>query len=573
MSIDMRNVAHGAASAVRSCPFDLVARAFLALDGCLRLMDPHRNGQPFAYAELHTEPPVALHAPWDHYDVAGRLLEALTLCRVMTGTAPDNLDEELAALLRVNQREDGLVQLPPEPWAANTSLVELEWSPRAALLAWTTRILAVDDRDARTRADRLVHALAKTAVWEADTCWFPATLLPETGWKNRSMPQTATLDCLPGAQLVFPLARYAECTGSDLALRMAHGFIRGVRERSGAFEKDGTATLKAARYLHSNLNFILGVLKYGLVARSDDDVSWAQSAYDRARDHGTDFGFFPRHTGGEGRVFGDTCALSVMIEIAILLALHRDPRYFADAERYGRNHLLESQFVNMEWLEASQEVEFCDDLWCANHPTHGVSTDEVSRKSLGGFAGWSQPNDCFDAEHPRLNQRCSGSGLRALYALWHYSITKPEGAVRVNMHFSRDSKWATVTSRLPVDGSIEVTMKSRGVLTVRVPDGLTQEQVAVTVNFERGRSEQIRGGLAWIEALQQGDVVSIAWPLNKRSATYALNGLNYTGEWRGETLVGMSPMGRLSPLYERNVAFPAAPALGAVGPVREIDTL
>src|SRR5689334_6466272 len=84
---------------IRACPFDLVARARLALEGCTRLTNPERGGQPYSYVELHTEPPIALHAPWDYSDVTGRLLDALTLARIMTGTAPDAHDEAFVQML------------------------------------------------------------------------------------------------------------------------------------------------------------------------------------------------------------------------------------------------------------------------------------------------------------------------------------------------------------------------------------------------------------------------------------------------------------------------------------------
>ena len=56
---------------IRACPFDLVARAELAIQGCTRLTNRERGGQPYSYAELHTDPPIALHSPWDYADVCG----------------------------------------------------------------------------------------------------------------------------------------------------------------------------------------------------------------------------------------------------------------------------------------------------------------------------------------------------------------------------------------------------------------------------------------------------------------------------------------------------------------------
>ncbi len=567
----VRAAKHPAVETIRACPFDLVARAELALEGCTRLTDPNRGGQPYFYAEFHTEPPIALHAAGGYSDATGRLLEALTLARIMTGTAPDERDAAYAQLLRSYQREDGLMVWPAAPWTHTAPVVEIEWSPRAALLAWTTRYLALDDIDAIQRAQKLAHALYRLAVWEGDTCWFPASYLPDTGWVDRFAPIGKMTDVLIGAQVIFPLARFAAATGNEEALRLANGLIRFLMERSGAFDTHGKFVGQSGRYFHSKTAFILGVLKHGLVAGKDAHVDWARAAYEHAREWGTDFGFFPNGISGPNRWQGDTCAIADMIEIALLLGHHKDPAYFADAERFGRNHLLESQFLDFRWVEERIDAPFCQEVWCAHHPPEGVTMDEVHTRALGCFAGWSLPNDAFDPANPRLMQRCTGSGVRALYALWHNTVTRPEGAVMVNMHFSRDTRWATVRSMLPQLGGVEVMMKTRGVLAVRVPTDV--HDPVVVVNRLRQRHEIIRNGYAWLEALQGGDIVNVNWPQETREATYTLNGTEYRATWQGDTLIQIDPPGLLSPIYCRPQEIPPAPPRASSGPVKEIDTL
>src|SRR5579884_906301 len=558
---------------IRSCPFDLVARAELASAGCTGLMDPDRGGQPYTYAEFHTEPPIALHAPWDYADSSGRLLEALTLARIMTETAPDERDEAYARILRSCQRPDGLISLPADPWTCPTPVVELEWSPRGALLAWATRFLALDDVDAVRRAQHLVHGLNVRAIWKGDTCWFPASYLPESGWGDRLSPPERMTDVIVGAQIVFPLTRFAEVSGSEEAIQLAGGLIRFLLHRSGAFEPSGKFTEQSGRSFSSHTGFILGVLKYGLITGKDELVSWARAAYDYARTWGADFGFFPHTTEGPERWQGDVCATADMVESALLLGLHRDPAYLVDAERFGRNHLLESQLLDFEWVENRVDAPFCQELWCAHHEPEGVTTEDVCTRSLGAFGGWTRPNDAFDPKNPRLMMRCTGAGVRALYALWHYAITRQEEAVVVHLPFSRDTRWATVTAQPPQEGGVEVMMKVSGVLAVRVPPGVTEEQVEVIVNGNRPRHETLRSGYAWIEALRHGDVVEVKWPLEERAMLYELDGTRYTGNWRGDTLLRMHPVGTLSPLYWRPLETPAARPRGASGPVKEIDSL
>ncbi len=559
--------------AVRASPFDLIARAHLALGGCTGLRNMARGGQPYTYAELHTEPPLAFHAPWDYADVTGRLLEALTFAHIMTGTAPGEADASYAQILASCQREDGLISLPAEAWTHTSPVVELDWSQRGALMAWTTRYLALNDQDSLARANRLVHALYKTAVWEGETCWYPASFLPATGWTDRLPPTGRMSDVLIGAQIVFPLARLACATGNSEALQLAKGLIRFHRERSGAFTAEGKLTDKAGRYLHSTTGFLLGTLKYGVVTGRNEMVDWVEAAYQNVREWGTDFGFFPHRTHGKDRWQGDLCATQDMIEIAILLGLNREHGYFADVERFGRNHLLESQIQNLDWVDQGKEASFCTEVWGAHHPPEGVTTDAVTRRAVGGFAGWTRFNDAFDPANPRLMQRCNGAGMRAIYDLWHHSIARTESAVMVNEHFSRDSRWAGVTSYVPTKGRVDVLMKSRGVLAVRVPLQVNQDQVQVHVNGVRPRQEVVVGGYARLEALQLGDVVTVEWPLAERATFYEMDDERLLANWRGDTLLRMDPPGTLAPMYQRSTQITPALPRGANGPVKEIDPL
>ena len=559
---------------VKECPFDLVARAYLAASACVGLINSDRNGQPLGYIELHTDPPVAMHSPWDYADIAGTLSEALTFTRIMTGEPTSSEDDALLSLLAASQQKgglhDGLLSIPADPWTHTSPVTEMEWSQRGALMAWTTRWLALEDRSARDRAQKLVHALWKTAVWEGDTCWFPNSYFPEKGWANR-FPPAIMSDVLIGAQVVFAVARYANATGDVQSLELAGGLIKFLKERSGAFDKTSKITSKAGRYLHSNTSFILGVLYYGVQTENAEYIDWAAEAYHHARDLGSSFGFFPHGLEGVSSTRGDVCMLADMIEIALLLGEYRNPAYFAEAERFGRNHLLESQLTDYRWVTETVDAPFCQEIWCANHPADGIVTEGICDRAIGAFSSWSKANDGIDHTNPRLFLRSTASGTRALYDLWHYAVARLDGAVRVNLHFSRDTRWATVTSHLPELGRIEVMMKTRGVLSVRLPADVTNPEVLV--NGISPRDEVVRGGYAWLEALQPGDVVQLSWELEERTLLFSEGDLNLTSHWAGDTLMRLTPAGKVSPIYSRpDNILPAMP-LGATGPVKEVDSL
>ena len=114
-------------------------------------------------------------------------------------------------------------------------------------------------------------------------------------------------------------------------------------------------------------------------------------------------------------------------------------------------------------------------------------------------------------------------------------------------------------------------MKTRGVLSIRLPVGVTNPNILVNENVVR--EEVVRNGCAWLEALQPGDMVQITWDLEKKTLLFSEGELNLTSHWIGDTLMQLSPAGTLYPLYQRAPNMTPAIPLGATGPVKEIDTL
>jgi hypothetical protein len=111
-------------------------------------------------------------------------------------------------------------------------------------------------------------------------------------------------------------------------------------------------------HFHTRSSFIMGVLKLGFTLGRREYIAWARQSYALAKEWGTDFGWFPEHL---GQRHGEICCTTDMIEMALLLGRHVDQSYYADAERFGRNHLLESQFLSLDRLERALERLPADD--------------------------------------------------------------------------------------------------------------------------------------------------------------------------------------------------------------------
>jgi len=64
--------------------------------------------------------------------------------------------------------------------------------------------------------------------------------------------------------------------------------------------------------------------------------------------------------------------------------------------------------------------------------------------------------------------------------------------------------------------------------------------------------------------LTRDDVVTISVPLKKRTSKETVAGVEYALEWKGNTIVRMSPKGTLAPLYQREDYLADRAPLGEV---------
>src|SRR4051812_26977104 len=104
-------------------PFDLQARAELAIQSLTALRDPARDGLMYFLADWQSRPPRADHCLWDYGDGSGRHMDALILARSMvrqhSPTAIANAGEtQTAAWMMRLLGEDGLTWLVDEPFAS-----------------------------------------------------------------------------------------------------------------------------------------------------------------------------------------------------------------------------------------------------------------------------------------------------------------------------------------------------------------------------------------------------------------------------------------------------------------------
>ena len=290
-----------------------------------------------------------------------------------------------------------------------------------------------------------------------------------------------------------------------------------------------------------------GILEYGLFTQRVDLVEWAGKVYDWARGVGTSFGWFPEFVGQQAC---ETCCITDMIDLAIMLAESGSEQYWDDVERYGRNHLVESQFADMRWLQQlPAETGKADRDYFRKLDERMYCRESVAEVMRGGFSGGSAPNSIVDSRRGHWWMGCCNAhGVHGLYLLWHHAVRKTDQGVLVNLLVNRSTPWVTVDSFLPHHGKIDVTVIDAPVLYIRVPRWLDRKTVrtAGVAGNRRWRGDYLR-----FSRLSRGTRVSVTFSMENRAQRVRVLDDDYTVPWRGNTVTKIEPPGAQGPLYQR----------------------
>ncbi len=593
--------------------FILEERARLAINCLSRNVDPGLGNAPYFEGSFVMDPPALFHHPyWDWSDCVGRTVAALVLARHMTGSELNaEVDEKLETLMLSFLGEKGLSWIPKSPYVdpvhkgkfagrPEPPVAEF-WGQRAYLMGLLTLYQRTHEERYRKHLDNLINGLWEIAIKKDGYCYYPQPpagpqnnieelIYTPAGWQSSEEPIGTGVMCSCGV-ILRPIVQYL-MTGvrNETALKLCEGMSAYVVERANDFGPDGAFQ----GHFHSRVGTAAAILRYGLYADRPEFVEWAEAVYKYARTIGTSFEWFPEYVGKLGC---ETCCVTDMIDLAIMLAEAGRDECWDHAEAYGRNHLVESQFVDMEWMKRTPR--FSQEKIHAmfeNMDKRQYTRENVPEMLRGGFSGRSAPNDIVD---PRLRHWrfggawmmtcCNAHGTHGLYLLWHHAVRQREEGIFVNLLFDRATLWADVRSGLPFEGKVVVTVHNACTLHIRIPAWAPREEVRVD---SAGKEWAWRGNYIKIPNLSQNDAVTVSFPLPEREETVHVAGLGrtkawdaspsaweyledtYKIRWRGNTVVSIDPPGSAGPLYQRTVLKsqeePSAPR-APHAPVQEID--
>lgn len=553
---------------------DLAERAYIALNAMLNVADDDYEGIPFFSGFLQSDeqnPAWMSHGNWDFGSSHGRLVDSIALVREMTGTSEgEDVENRYRSNLLGFIKNDGLcyrrntfsdeeIKRLGTPFRAGAPMID----QRAVILGLGTWYAATGDDDVRKYADNHVAALKHIARKERESWYYPASEYFEDGWPSLDAVNTrlAYDPCAMWGRQINPLLTWHKLTGSHDALELCENFAANITLRSGAFLPDGSfngALEYRNGHFHTRMGTLFSIAEFAAYTNNAQLAAWAERSFNWAMTTWcTSFGWTPGDMHDQGYEH-ETCTLVDAIGCAITLAKLGYTKYWAMAERFLRNHLVESQLTDTSWiyqLDAKQH----------DIPKHKTFY-KVGDRLKGAFAGYASPNDfVYSGVKGRghimdVQVCCVASGARGLYYGWNNIVTEARGRVSVNLLLNRATKWLDVESCMPYEGKITLRANQDiSDLVCRTPDWA--HYGSINVEFDRGGEKRLETGRTLSEtdgvfiklgSVQNGEVVTITFPMSMRETVEKAVDDEYHMKWLGDDVVGVSPAGTYLPLYNKS---------------------
>lgn len=526
-------------------PLALSHRLALALEYIRNNPDRARGFRPYFSYQLLDKPVYLLHTFFDTPHVVGRFLDAIHRAGRLGLAADEEVETGLIGQLFGCLGPDGLGYAEPGRTRGREVILH---DQREVLFGLISVMVRRQSAQAYEAARKLIRTLQEMTRTVPDV---PAPVrYPDGSWGDPAAWDVFRYAPANLGRLVTALNQYYVLCKDEAALELAQRLVD--YNLAHCFFPDGGLRYWAGYHLHSITGLVESIAEFGLLINDHAYVQQAKAIYDRGlRPFVSEFGWVKEHLAnasndGEANNTGD------VLRTALLLGKAGYPAYYQQAERMLRNHLLASQLLDVEWIRPLEDASIPDDM--------ERSYRNVAERARGGF-GFTSPNDwvtdqVHKAKRFPLNADIVQGSVQAIVACCEEAITHTPAGVAVNLLITRQTPAATVISRLPHQGRLEITPHASSRrnpwaeenLLVRIPSWAPVSEITVHVG-ERQVAPGVVGGYLLIPAVAPETTVTVDLPLRAETHEEIVNYRIYTETWLGDTLVTLQPAGERVPLY------------------------
>ncbi|MBN1308965.1 MAG: hypothetical protein JXA18_13665 [Chitinispirillaceae bacterium] len=511
---------------------DLAEMAGLAINGLTGPIDPDDDYSLYFQADWFRRPPVLRHEEGSD-ECLSKFMGALVFNRLISGSDL-HLTTERNMIDRYLEDTDGLV-------------LHTSGSSSRILEAFMLYYLRDGKPLWREYVEQAVRNMIDKMVDMGDWAYFgtsdrvPTGFGALDGWRAEALALAyGILGYAPagkwGAKYISYLKNHAE------AFNAQGHFIGDVREMGQRAEHGG--------HFHNHTCALIAFLEYAQIAGDTGLVAFVRQSYEWAKheERGSSslIGFFPEFV-GKSYPNGEGCPIADMIVLALKLSAENSYDYWDDADRWLRNHFVESQLTVAKGDQMERMARSMDRVDIAAYE----NADRVTERNIGAFAGWPGVNEW--AHHIGIQHCCTGNCARAIYLAWEDILHYNSGVLKINLLLNRSSPWADVYSEIPYRGRVEIKVKRQcDSVLLRVPEWVEigSDSVKCTVNGQQ-RGFIWRGRYMSIGVANANDTAVFTFPIRKREVTETIAGINYIFTIKGNTVLEVDPPGSNCPLYNR----------------------
>jgi hypothetical protein len=557
---------------------NLMDRAQLAINCLTEYVDKKRGHIPYFYSRLMDRPVSASLYLWSYGDGLGRSVDALTLLRVMCNDTIDHdADRRMRASLIGLMGIDGLSWCPAEPWTLPVAHTRPAWFQQGTLLALTTLYQATGDEEYRRLAEMNIQGVrAMTRFHPEGYGDYPGDHYTRVSGWSAPLDDPMHTASVFSTSITMPLMRYFHVTGYEPALDLASNLMAwAIRDHD-----DGRRLFDVGHF-HCQSRLVTALLLRAITTNNSEDMQRGESLYLKARSLGTQSGWFPEQINNpelHRSDLSETCCLTDMLESAILLAQHRDPKYWNDVERYAKNHLLVHQITSTDWFDRltplpPEQRASTFNTERLRHTDACTMGDHLRQALVGGFAGWGGVTAMSDDSlFSNSNQHCcNAAGARAIYDAWRYAVSDTDGVFTVNVHIHRNHAAADVVVSEGETATMTITMKADRRVRLRIPEFITADDLSATCDGTLLKITACNGTMD-LGGQTAGRRIEVRYPMKPRISVETIAPGAFTFRWQGSTVVTADPVIGVEPLFVESRRLPAPPHR-TPAPTREIDSL
>ena len=478
------------------------------------------NDIPFFKSEVYPNPHLAFHDVHSESHVPGRHLNALLNAQDIGMP----IDEEAVTKHRDAAffSYDGCLPLPLNRLEIGGERIRFTThNVREGFHALYALVKYRHSDKARELAERSIGAIFK--LWHPETGWDIDTL------QNRYQLQVQHRPFITGiGRAIGPLVKYHRATeygpALDLALLLAHKtttefFLEDGsynRETFGAHTHSTTCVMSSLAQLAdhiSDINLLQRVKAFYDNGLNDirDPLGWViESSRDEAD---------PDR--GEINNSGD------IVETALILGKWGHAKYYEDAERIVRSHILPAQLRDISFIENPP------------NPNNDDGLRNVAERHLGAF-GFPAPygHATIDGKNDSFNMDIVGGGVASLCEIYRNIATSNSAGHRVNLLFDHETDSVRICSPY-THPALQITTKNPGALFVRIPTWLTLESVRI----EGATASQIHNGYLFFPQPGVGNPIALHFDLPERDMVLHHCTRNIRTRLKGDSVIAMDNFG------------------------------